>query len=53
MSIAMGPEFRPMLRFYVTGGKVDNERTAREQYQRRNARRLQRRRDVGGVVLAR
>ncbi len=27
MSIAMGPEFRPMLRFYVTGGKVDNERT--------------------------
>ncbi|VTP66280.1 maltoporin [Leclercia adecarboxylata] len=29
MSIAMGPEFRPMLRFYVTGGKVDNERTAR------------------------
>jgi maltoporin len=51
MSIAMGPEFRPMLRFYVTGGKVDNERTAREQHQRRNARRLQRRRDVGGVVL--
>ncbi|WP_338366226.1 carbohydrate porin, partial [Enterococcus faecalis] len=29
MSIAMGPEFRPMLRFYVTGGKVDYERTAR------------------------
>lgn len=29
MSIAMGPEFRPMLRFYVTGGKVDNDRTAR------------------------
>jgi len=25
----MGQEFRPMLRFYVTGGKVDNERTAR------------------------
>lgn len=29
ISIAMGPEFRPMLRFYVTGGQVDNERTAR------------------------
>ena len=29
MSIGMGPEFRPMLRFYVTGGKVDNARTAR------------------------
>ncbi|WP_199783939.1 carbohydrate porin, partial [Cronobacter dublinensis] len=29
MSIAMGPEFRPMLRFYVTGGEVDNKRTAR------------------------
>nr|WP_318383635.1 carbohydrate porin [uncultured Enterobacter sp.] len=29
ISIDMGPEFRPMLRFYVTGGEVDNERTAR------------------------
>lgn len=29
ISIAMGPEFRPMLRFYVTGGEVDNKRTAR------------------------
>lgn len=29
IAIAMGPEFRPMLRFYVTGGKVDNARTAR------------------------
>lgn len=29
ISIDMGPEFRPMLRFYVTGGQVDNERTAR------------------------
>ncbi len=29
ISIAMGPEFRPMLRFYMTGGKVDNDRTAR------------------------
>ncbi|XTZ38523.1 carbohydrate porin [Salmonella enterica] len=29
ISIAMGPEFRPMLRFYVTGGEVDNQRTAR------------------------
>lgn len=29
ISIAMGPEFRPMLRFYMTGGQVDNERTAR------------------------
>ncbi|MBC3947150.1 carbohydrate porin [Erwinia persicina] len=29
VSIAMGPEFRPMLRFYVTGGEVDNKRTAR------------------------
>ena len=24
-----GPEFRPMLRFYVTGGQVDNKRTAK------------------------
>ncbi|HBE5191767.1 TPA: carbohydrate porin [Escherichia coli] len=29
ISIAMGPEFRPMLRFYMTGGQVDNDRTAR------------------------
>ncbi|WP_130835905.1 carbohydrate porin [[Erwinia] mediterraneensis] len=29
ISIGMGPEFRPMLRFYVTGGEVDNEHTAR------------------------
>ncbi|MGP4253872.1 carbohydrate porin [Escherichia coli] len=29
ISIAMGPEFRPMLRFYMTGGQVDNNRTAR------------------------
>lgn len=29
ISIAMGPDFRPMLRFYVTGGQVDNDRTAR------------------------
>ncbi|MGK9174512.1 carbohydrate porin [Yokenella regensburgei] len=29
ISIDMGPEFRPMLRFYVTGGEVDNKRTAR------------------------
>jgi len=29
ISIAMGPEFRPMLRFYATGGQVDNDRTAR------------------------
>ncbi|UUE38252.1 carbohydrate porin [Pectobacterium aroidearum] len=29
VSIAMGPEFRPMLRFYVTGGEVDNKHTAR------------------------
>lgn len=29
ISIAMGPEFRPMLRFYVTGGQVDNKHTAR------------------------
>lgn len=28
ISIAMGPEFRPMLRFYMTGGQVDNDRTA-------------------------
>ncbi|WP_437889870.1 carbohydrate porin [Phytobacter sp. V91] len=29
ISIDMGPEFRPMLRFYVTGGEVDNKHTAR------------------------
>ncbi len=29
IAIDMGPEFRPMLRFYVTGGKVDDARTAR------------------------
>lgn len=29
ISVAMGPEFRPMLRFYMTGGQVDNDRTAR------------------------
>lgn len=29
ISFAMGPEFRPMLRFYVTGGEVDNQHTAR------------------------
>jgi len=29
ISIDMGPEFRPMLRFYVTGGKVDNKHTAK------------------------
>ena len=29
ISIAMGPEFRPMLRFYMTSGQVDNDRTAR------------------------
>lgn len=29
ISIAMGPEFRPMLRLYMTGGQVDNDRTAR------------------------
>lgn len=29
ISIAMGPEFRPMLRFYVTGGQVENKHTAR------------------------
>lgn len=29
ISIAMGPEFRPMLRFYVTGGEVENNHTAR------------------------
>ncbi|HGT5784562.1 TPA: carbohydrate porin [Escherichia coli] len=29
ISIAMGPEFRPMLRFYMTGGQVNNDRTAR------------------------
>ncbi|QMG50434.1 carbohydrate porin [Escherichia fergusonii] len=29
ISIAMGPEFRPMLRFYMTGGQVDNDRAAR------------------------
>lgn len=29
ISIAMGEDFRPMLRFYVTGGKVDNQHTAR------------------------
>lgn len=28
ISIAMGPDFRPMLRFYVTGGQVDNKHTA-------------------------
>ena len=28
IAIGMGPEFRPMLRFYVTGGQVDNEHTA-------------------------
>ncbi len=28
ISIAMGPDFRPMLRFYVTGGQVDNQHTA-------------------------
>jgi maltoporin len=26
IAIGMGPEFRPMLRFYVTGGQVDNKR---------------------------
>ena len=29
ISIDMGPEFRPMLRFYVTGGEVDNKHPAR------------------------
>jgi len=29
ISIDMGPEFRPMLRFYVTGGQVDNKHTAK------------------------
>ncbi|HBX6942857.1 carbohydrate porin, partial [Klebsiella pneumoniae] len=29
IAIGMGPEFRPMLRFYVTGGQVDNEHTAK------------------------
>ncbi|MCT4701061.1 carbohydrate porin [Enterobacteriaceae bacterium H20N1] len=29
ISIAMGPAFRPMLRFYVTGGQVENNHTAR------------------------
>ncbi|NIY48311.1 carbohydrate porin [Cedecea colo] len=29
ISIAMGPEFRPMLRFYVTGGQVENNHTTR------------------------
>jgi len=29
ISFAMGPDFRPMLRFYVTGGEVDNQHTAR------------------------
>ena len=29
IAIGMGPEFRPMLRFYVTGGQVDNKRTAK------------------------
>lgn len=29
VSFDMGPEFRPMLRFYATGGKVNNDRTAR------------------------
>ncbi|WP_145589690.1 carbohydrate porin, partial [Yersinia rochesterensis] len=28
VSIAMGADFRPMLRFYVTGGEVDNKHTA-------------------------
>ncbi|WP_145482885.1 carbohydrate porin [Yersinia rohdei] len=28
ISIDMGAEFRPMLRFYVTGGEVDNKHTA-------------------------
>lgn len=28
ISIDMGPEFRPMLRFYVTGGEVENKHTA-------------------------
>ncbi|HFR4112614.1 TPA: carbohydrate porin [Yersinia enterocolitica] len=28
ISIAMGADFRPMLRFYVTGGEVDNKHTA-------------------------
>lgn len=28
ISIAMGPEFRPMLRFYATGGQVKNDHTA-------------------------
>jgi maltoporin len=27
IAIAMGPEFRPMLRFYVTGGQVENNHT--------------------------
>ncbi len=29
ISIAMGPEFRPMLRFYETGGQVENNHTTR------------------------
>ncbi len=29
ISFAMGPEFRPMLRFYVTGGEVENKHTAK------------------------
>ncbi|MCF6689700.1 carbohydrate porin [Raoultella terrigena] len=29
IAIGMGPEFRPMLRFYVTGGQVDNKHTAK------------------------
>ncbi len=29
IAIAMGPEFRPMLRFYVTGGQVENNHTTR------------------------
>ncbi|WP_414629378.1 carbohydrate porin [Enterobacter roggenkampii] len=29
MSTGVGSVHRPMLRFYVTGGKVDNARTAR------------------------
>ncbi|HDL8241549.1 TPA: carbohydrate porin, partial [Yersinia enterocolitica] len=29
ISIGMSPDFRPMIRFYVTGGEVNNQHTAR------------------------
>jgi maltoporin len=37
IAIGMGPEFRPMLRFYVTGGQVDNKHREGQRHQRRSA----------------